>query len=263
MKADGLEYDERMARLEDITYPKPLAELLESAYEMYRKGHPWVSEHEVAPKSVVRDMFERAMTFTEYVSYYGLARSEGVVLRYLADAYRALRQTVPADARTEELTDLIEWLGELVRQVDSSLLDEWEQLRNPNLDEKPGPLEERVRAVTANTRAFRVLVRNALFRRVELFALRRLSDLEELDPDFDWRDALEAYFEEHYEVGIDGDARSSALLLIEEKPGVWHCRQILDDPDDDHDWAITAEVDLAASDEAGTAVLRIVSVDRL
>ncbi|WP_051366440.1 DEAD/DEAH box helicase [Hamadaea tsunoensis] len=263
MKADGLEYDERMARLEDITYPKPLAELLESAYEMYRKGHPWVSEHEVAPKSVVRDMYERAMTFTEYVSYYGLARSEGVVLRYLADAYRALRQTVPPDARTEELTDLIEWLGELVRQVDSSLLDEWEQLRNPNLDEKPGPLEERVRAVTANTRAFRVLVRNALFRRVELFALRRLADLEELDPEFDWRDALEAYFEEHYEVGIDGDARSSALLLIEEKPGLWECRQILDDPDNDHDWAITAEVDLAASDEAGAAVLKVLAVDRL
>jgi superfamily II RNA helicase len=264
MKADGLEYDERMNLLDEVTYPQPLAELLSAAYEMYRKGHPWVSEHEVAPKSVVRDMYERAMTFTEYVSFYSLARSEGIVLRYLADAYRALRQTVPADARTEELSDLIEWLGELVRQVDSSLLDEWEQLRNPSADvDVAEALVERTRGVTANIRAFRVLVRNALFRRVELAALRRSDLLAELDPEFDWAAALEAYFAEHYEIGIDGDARSSALLMITEEPGRWVCRQIFDDPDGDHDWGISAEVDLAASDELGAAAVRVLSVDRL
>jgi len=231
---------------------------------MYRKGHPWVSEHEVAPKSVVRDMYERAMTFTEYVSFYSLARSEGIVLRYLADAYRAMRQTVPADARTEELTDLIEWLGELVRQVDSSLLDEWEQLRNPDPDADVATvLRDPTRGVTGNVRAFRVLVRNALFRRVELAALRRLADLEELDPDVDWAGALEAYFAEHYEIGIDGDARSSALIMITEAPGRWVCRQIFDDPEGDHDWGISAQVDLAASDELGAAAVRVLSVDRL
>ncbi|MEV0269518.1 DUF3516 domain-containing protein [Hamadaea sp. NPDC050747] len=263
MKADGLEYDERMALLDEVTYPKPLAELLEGAYEMYRRGHPWVSEHEVAPKSVVRDMYERAMTFTEYVAFYGLARSEGIVLRYLADAYRALRQTIPPDARTEDLEDLIEWLGELVRQVDSSLLDEWEQLRNPVSDGAPVVLEEKTRGVTANVRAFRVLVRNALFRRVELAAFERYDTLAELDPDFDWRTALDAYFEDHDEIGVDGDARSAGLLLITETKDRWQCRQILDDPDSDHDWAITAEVDLAASDEAGTAVVTVLDVARL
>ena len=131
MKADGVEYEERMELLDEVTYPKPLADLLEAAYNMYRRGHPWVADHELRPKSVARDMFERAMTFVEYVGYYGLARSEGLVLRYLADAYKALRQTVPEEARTEELADEIEWLGELVRQVDSSLIDEWERLRNP------------------------------------------------------------------------------------------------------------------------------------
>ncbi|MCP2322355.1 superfamily II RNA helicase [Hamadaea flava] len=263
MKADGLEYDERMALLDEVTYPKPLAELLEAAYEMYRRGHPWVSEHEVAPKSVVRDMFERAMTFTEYVAFYGLARSEGIVLRYLADAFRALRQTIPPDARTEDLEDLIEWLGELVRQVDSSLLDEWEQLRNPVVEGAPVVLEEKTRGVTANVRAFRVLVRNALFRRVELAAFERYDTLAELDPDFDWRTALDAYFEENDEIGVDGDARSAALLLITEEKDRWQCRQILDDPDGHHDWAITAEVDLAASDEAGTAVVAVLDVSRL
>src|SRR5918993_303968 len=98
MKADGIEYEERMSLLEDVTHPKPLADVLTAAYEMYRRGHPWVADYELSPKSVARDMYERAMTFVEYVAFYGLSRSEGLVLRYLADAFRALRQTVPEDA---------------------------------------------------------------------------------------------------------------------------------------------------------------------
>ena len=103
MKADGIEYEDRMALLEDVDYPKPLADLIEVAYEAYQKGAPWIAEYQPEPKSVVRDMYERAMTFSEYVAFYALTRSEGVVLRYFADAYRALRRTVPASARTEEL----------------------------------------------------------------------------------------------------------------------------------------------------------------
>src|ERR1700734_497894 len=136
MKADGVDYETRMELLDSVTYPKPLADTLEGAYNLYRRGHPWVADYELFPKSVVRDMYERALTFTEYVGFYGLSRSEGLVLRYLADAYKALRQTVPEEARTEELGDLIEWLGELVRQVDSSLIDEWERLRE-GADEIP------------------------------------------------------------------------------------------------------------------------------
>jgi superfamily II RNA helicase len=114
MKADGLEYEERMALLENVKHPQPLADLLDAAFESYRAGHPWIEDQRLSPKSVVRDMFERGLTFSEYVSYYGLARSEGLVLRYLADAYRALRQTVPDEDKTPELEDLIEWLAELV-----------------------------------------------------------------------------------------------------------------------------------------------------
>ena len=134
MKADGIAYEERLDLLDGVTYPKPLADLLDGAYEIYRRGHPWVLDYSVSPKSVVRDMYERALNFTEYVAFYGLSRSEGLVLRYLADAYKALRQTVPDEAKTEDLTDLIEWLGEIVRQVDSSLIDEWERLRHPDPD---------------------------------------------------------------------------------------------------------------------------------
>ena len=208
------------------------------------------------------------MTFTEYVGFYGLPRSEGLVLRYLADAYKALRQTVPEEARTEELADLIEWLGELVRQIDSSLIDEWERLRSPARGAWRPRLDDRPPPVTGNRRAFRVLVRNALFRRVELAALRRYEELGELDAEAGWdagawADALEPYFAEHDEIGTGADARGPALLIIDEQPGRWSVRQIFDDPAGDHDWGISAEVDLAASDAAGTAVLRVTDVGSL
>ncbi|WFE19785.1 DUF3516 domain-containing protein [Solwaraspora sp. WMMD937] len=269
MKADGIEYEARLELLDEVTHPKPLAELLEMAYETYRQGHPWVADYELAPKSVVRDLYERAMTFVEYVNFYGLSRSEGLVLRYLADAYRALRQTVPDDAKTEELIDLIEWLGELVRQVDSSLIDEWERLRNPTDDPETAVVaDDRPPAVTGNLRAFRVLVRNALFRRVELAALRRYDELGELDADSGWNadawaDALEPYFDEYDEIGTGPDARGPALLLITQERERWLVRQIFADPAEDHDWGISAEVDLAASDEAGSAVLHVTAVGQL
>ncbi|GLU46319.1 DEAD/DEAH box helicase [Nocardiopsis ansamitocini] len=268
MKADGIEYDERMERLEEISYPKPMQELLDHAYDVYRRGHPWVGDHPLQLKSVARDMFERAMTFTDYVGYYELARSEGLVLRYLASAYKALNQTVPEDAKTEELLDLIEWLGELVRQVDSSLLDEWEQLTNPVDEPGAAPVEAKPRPVTGNARAFRVLVRNELFRRVELAALRRYWELGALDAEDGWNteaweEAMAEYYADHDSLGTGPDARGPQLLLIEEKPGLWEVRQVFDDPAGDHDWGITAEVDLAASDEEGRAVVHVVEVDRL
>ena len=265
LKAEGVEYEERMTLLEDVTHPKPLAELLAAAYETYRRGHPWVSEHELSPKSVVRDMYERAMTFTEYVSHYGLARSEGLVLRYLADAYRAVRQTIPDDAKTEELADLVEWLGELVRQVDSSLIDEWEKLANPTED---GEVDTRPPAVTRNMRAFRVLVRNALFRRIELAARHDYLALGELDAETGWdaeawQDALAPYFAEYDEIGIGPDARGPQLLIIEQGEQTWTVRQIVDDPNGDHDWGISGEIDLAESDELGEAALRVTEVGQL
>ena len=267
MKADGVGYDERLEMLDGVTYPKPLEDLLEAAYDIYRRGHPWVLDYSLSPKSVVRDMYERALTFPEYVALYGLSRSEGLVLRYLAEAYKALRQTVPDEAKTEELTDLIEWLGEIVRQVDSSMLDEWERLRNPS-EAAPDGGDVRPPSVTANTRAFRVLVRNAMFHRLKLAALGHYDELGALDADSGWNadawaDALEDYFEVHDEIGTGPDARGPALLIIDQRPDGWAVRQIFDDPAGDHDWGISAVVDLAASDEAGVAVLRVTEVGQL
>jgi superfamily II RNA helicase len=248
MKADGLEYDERMTLLEDVTYPRPLAELLEHAYETYRQSHPWVIDHELKPKAVARDLYERAMTFNEYVGFYGLGRSEGLVLRALADGYKALRRTVPEPLRTEELDDLTEWLGELVRQVDSSLLDEWTELAHG-----ADTVDQVVPVVTRNERAFRALVRNAMWRRVQLLALGRTDLLRDLDPEVDWDAALDAYEAEHGEIGTGPDARGPSLF----RPSGSTVVQVVSDPEGDHDWALTATVDLAASEESGEAVLQV------
>jgi superfamily II DNA/RNA helicase len=290
MKAEGIEYDERMELLESVTYPKPLEELLEAAFATFAASQPWIADFELHPKSVVRDMYERSMSFREYIAFYRLPRSEGVVLRYLSDAYRAVRQTVPEELKDEELRDLIEWLGELVAQVDSSLLDEWEELAHP--DPARHELREREvtppapRDVTSNRRAFGVLIRNELFRRVQAAALDRAGELAELDAlaaassaaastslaslapmgADDWGDALDAYFAEHDSIGTDADARSSAMILIDEgdaERGSWRVRQILADPAGDHDWGITALVDLAASIAEGSAIVRVTGLDRL
>ena len=276
MKDDGIEYEERMELLDTVTWPQPLSELLEHTLTSYRQTHPWLPD-QLRPKSVVRDLYERGLTFTEFVAHYKLARVEGVLLRYLSDAYRALRRTVPEGSRDETFSDLVEWLGELVRQTDSSLVAEWESLM-AGLD--PGEvLEVSEKPITANARAFRVLVRNAMYRRVELIGrddLAGLVEAEELaaaatDPPQQivmdraaWSDALDAYYDEHETVGMGPDSRGPGLLVVNELAGRrWEVRQVLDDPLGNHDWSILAEVDLGASDETGDLVLRTLAFERL
>lgn len=275
MKAEGIEYDERMALLEDISWPKPLEDLLIPAFHTYKQSNPWISGMELSPKSVVRDMLEKAQTFTDFISRYQLERSEGVVLKYLADAYRTMRQTVPTEHRTDEVEGITEWLGELVRSVDSSLLDEWERLAHPedlDLENEPEIIEEEtLRPITANDRAFTVMLRNAVFYRVELAAREdydafdRLAAKDGWNGD-DWADAIDPMFEEYGDdaIGIGPDARSPKLLQVTKSVDgndrVWKIRQVLDDPNKDHDWAITALVDLDECDAAGEVMLRMVSV---
>lgn len=269
MKADGLDYDARMAALEEVTYPQPLAEKLEAAFEQYRSGAPWLADFELQPKSVVRDMYERAMGFSDFVQYYQLARSEGVLLRYLTDAYKALRQTVPQDSLREDLEDLIEWLGELIRQIDSSLLDEWEELSRGELHEETEITPPAPDKLTTNVRAFKVMVRNEMFRRVKLFADEQDQALGELDGHngFDsdaWAEALDSYFEEHEDIDDGPNGRGSNLFVINEKPNrIWKVRQIFADPEENHDWGINATISLDASDEAGYPVVTVTGVGRM
>jgi hypothetical protein len=228
-----------------------------------------VLETDLSPKSVVRDMYETGRTFSEFIAYYGISRSEGLVLRYLSDAYRALRQTVPERIRTEELDDIIEWLGETVRQIDSSLLDEWEALTDPEAvaralaEAAAGEPTPPPRPITANERAFRVMVRNAMFQKVQLAARDRFEELGRLETSARvpmtaaaWEEQLGAYWEEYESMGSGPAARSPELLMIRVDGRAWTVRQIIDDPEGNHDWAIVATVDLDASDAAGEPVIR-------
>ncbi len=276
MKAEGIDYDERMELLEAVTHPEPLKELLGAAYDAYAAEVPWARDYELRPKSVVRDMVERGFGFRDVVSFYQLGRAEGGVLRYLSDAFRAIERTVPEQAKTPELAELIDWLGEVVRQIDSSLLDEWAALTG-NPDEVLEAHEHErtadanaappMRSLRANERAFTVMIRNALFRRVQAAAFERYDELAELDAGSGfgaqpWRDALDDYYEEYDEIVIDARARSPKLLELDSSAeataaGGWRFRQVLLDPRGDLAWGIEGVVDLTESEELGDAVIRV------
>lgn len=263
MKADGIEYEERMERLADITYPKPLEDVLDAAFMQYRADVPWANDYWLSPKSVVRDMVESASDFTGYIARYGISRSEGTLLRYLSDAYRALSRTVPQDKRDEQLEDIISWLRLLVRSVDSSLVDEWESSGGDGEDEADAmhaaPPKSR-QQVVQDRRGMEVLIRNAMFRRVQLVAFDRPSQLGDLDGDWGypvhrWEEALDDLYEEHESIGTDSAARSKDFITIDQSherdEHSWFVRQIFDDAEGDHDWGIAATVDLDATQESG------------
>ena len=270
LKADGVDYTERMALIEDVTYPKPLADELDEAFDTFCQGNPWAKEFELAPKSVVRDMIEHAMTFSDLIATYGLARSEGVVLRYLTDAWRTLSHSIPEANMNEELEDIIVWLGELIRQVDSSLIDEWAHMADEDspidqatLDRELAFGVEDPNALTANRRAFTIMVRNAFFRLAELFALEKERELDEmfdyLDPDTrpDFPAGMDDYFDEYDDVDTGPDARGPEYFRLGDTTGrTWEVTQILKDPEDDNAFQFHGVVDLDASDEAGEVRLQ-------
>ena len=261
MKMDGVDYDERLERIADVTYPKPLENLLDAAFSKYCDAVPWARDYCLRPKSVLRDMLESAADFKGYIQKLGIMRYEGILLRYLSEAFRGLDRTIPEDKRTEQLKDIIAWLGLIVRSVDSSLVDEWENA-GAVLDAAP-PDAAGVEAVVRDRRGLTVLVRNALFSRVRMAAHRDAAGLGEADGDWGfgeraWMQALDEYYETHEEILLDADARSKAYLMFdeadEEELRVWHVRQIFHDEAGDNDFVIVADVDLDATQEGDGVV---------
>ncbi|MDR0353147.1 MAG: DUF3516 domain-containing protein, partial [Opitutaceae bacterium] len=126
MKAAGIPYEERMAKLEELEHPKPLRDFLYTTFNHFAATHPWVENENVRPKSIAREMYERYQPFSAYVREYGLERSEGILLRHLSQTCKVLVQTVPDTAKTEEILELETWFRELIQGTDSSLLEEWE-----------------------------------------------------------------------------------------------------------------------------------------
>ena len=261
MKAEGVDFEERLDRLQDITYPKPLEELLDVAFAKYCAQVPWANDYELSPKSVLRDMLETGCDFKSYIAQYKIARCEGILLRYLTEAYRSLDRTVPVERRTEELDDIVSWLGLVVRSVDSSLVDEW-----ASAGTAPGaaPLK-RADVVVQDRRGMTLMVRNALFQRVRLAAQDKAAELGALDEEwgygeFRWNRVLDAFYRTHDELLVDADARSSAFLTIDDgdelTDHVWHVHQVFHDSEGDHDFGIMADVDLDATQNGDGIVFK-------
>ena len=276
LKMEGVEYEERMERLAEVRPPRPLAEFLYGTFDVFRAHHPWVGSENVQPKSIAREMYETGFNFRQYIEHHGLKRSEGVVLRYLTQAYKALVQNVPEAEKTGHLVDLEAWLGETVRQIDSSLIDEWEKIRNPDPAHVPASeaSEPERPDVTRSTRAFRVMVRNEVFRWVQLLVRRSTDDMTVLAEvpavgDTPWTavaigEAIAPYWDDHAVLPTDSHARGGEFFVLEAGGSDWWpVTQTIADPAGFHEWVLEGRVDLAASREEGRAVVLLGAIRRL
>jgi superfamily II RNA helicase len=252
LKAAGVEYEERMAELEKVSYPKPLADFIYDTFNEFSALHPWVGQENIRPKSVVRDMVERYAAFNDYVKEYGLQRSEGVLLRYLTQAYKLLVQTVPDTAKTDEVHDVIGYLRAMFEHVDTSLLQEWERMLHPPAVEgeaaPAGP-----RDLSADPRAFAARVRAEMHALVRALAERDWEDAAvgtRLDPDDPWpperfAQAMAEYYAEYPTLRFDHGARFPKYTRIEPIADQrWRVQQVLVDPEEDNLWHIDGEIDL-------------------
>jgi hypothetical protein len=269
LKAQGVEYDDRMEELEKLEYPRPNAEFIYGTFNEFALRHPWVGPEHIRPKGVARELYEQYLGFDEAVREYGIERSEGLLLRYLGDVYRTLVQNVPESAWTDEVDDMIAYLHGIVRGVDSSLIDEWEKLRDPSyLPEasEPAPTE-RERTLTDDLRGFTVLLRNKVFALIRALARRDYAAAAELvegpadAPSWSaagLEQALAPFYDDHSAIRFDPRARGTEHTVVDRSnPERWQLEQKLCDPDEHNDWLLTVTVDLARAREAGAPVLML------
>ncbi len=280
MKDAGIEYEERMERLAELEYPKPERDFIYDTFNAFAEAHPWVGRENIHPKSIAREMFERYASFDDYVQLYGLARAEGLLLRHLTNVYRVLVHTVPEGMVSDGVEEAMVYLDHLLRRTDSSLLDEWERLRDP---EYQPPDREAVSAsrnalpsdITRDPDSFLKMVRNEVFKIVRILANRDYATLVEGWPceavfaeeaevprwlDIALSERMEPYFEEHGWIRLDPEARSRQHTHIEKEPDHWMIHQTLIDREDRNDWSLQLRVDLPASREKEEVVLSLVGL---
>jgi len=283
MKAEGLDYDQRMAELEKLEHPKPLREFVYSTFNAFADRHPWVGEENIRPKSIAREMFEGFRSFTDYVQEYDLERAEGLLLRHIHSVYKVLSQTVPDGVKTDTVLEMELYLRDMLRQVDSSLLDEWERMRDPNyqpvgaggMDMRP-PGPEEPPDVTRDAKAFTAAIRTRVFAFLRAWSLGHdEAALETIDSPGDgggepWtierlRAAREAYRVEHSGLRLDPEARNLRHTSVQpaDNRTAWRIQQMLVDPEGLNDWVLELDVDLGASREVGEPVLHLLRLDSL
>ena len=260
LKAEGVPYEERMELLEAITWPRPQAELIDACFAEYKVHHPWVAE-QPSPKSILREMLEGGDTFASFVRRYRLERSEGLVLRYLTDAWRTLDRSLPDDVYTGTLDDVVSWLGALIRATDATLLDEWALLAGRPVHDHLAP-DAPTATQLGPPPAWRTAVRTASFGWVELLAARAFAVLADRSgwSEQQLTEAMRPYWEEYADIGIDADARAAAKFSLTEEPDRWVITQQLTDPAGDGEWRFVATVDLELAMTEGAPSLRMDSL---
>lgn len=272
LKAEGVEYEQRMEELERVDYPRPLADFVYGTFDEFRVTHPWVRGENVSPKSIARDMVERWQSFNEYVKEYGLARSEGVLLRYLSQAYKTFVQNVPEGYRNEAMDDVIAYLRATLARVDSSLVREWERLMAGGtrgaevMATDEAEPEAEPRDLTADPRAFNARVRAELHGIVRSIALR---DLEEAltglahDPGDAWtverlEQALAPVLAEEGEVLFGAEARAPGLTVLRPVGARrWEVEHTLMGLEGPSPWRLAGEIDLSEPDAIDGPLVRL------
>ncbi len=266
MKAEGVPYEERIAKLEELEYPKPNRDFIYNTFNDFASMHPWVGQENIRPKSIAREMYENFRSFADYVHDYDLHRAEGVLLRHLSSVHKVLAQTVPEAAKTEPVQEMEAWLAGLLRGTDSSLLDEWERLRDPDWkpsEEKP----EEAPDITRNKREFTALIRTEIFRFLRPLALQNLENaLSSLGAGaLGWtverlRVLVDDYLLDHERIRLDNEARNGRHTYIEasEDQQTWRIHQVLVDPEELNDWQLEFTVDLRQAKEDGKPTLILV-----
>jgi superfamily II RNA helicase len=277
MKMAGMEYDERMEELEKLEHPKPNREFVYSTFNAFADKHPWVGQENIRPKSIAREMFENFRSFSDYIRDYELQRAEGVLLRHLNSVYKVLAQTVPDAAKNDTLREMELYLSSMIRQVDSSLLDEWEKMRDPGYqartagkEVRPPGAEEAEKDITRDTKAFTAAIRTRVFSFLRGLvnadyeqAVTYLNALEDADGQ-PWTPArldglMQEYYDNHQHLCLDPNARNvrhTYVIPAEDKKS-WRVQQMLIDPEEHNDWVAEFEVDLAASRAATEPFLRL------
>ena len=285
MKMQGMDYDARMEELEKLEYPKPNREFVYSTFNAFADKHPWVGQESIRPKSIAREMFEEFRSFADYIKIYELQRAEGILLRHLSNVHKALTQTVPDTAKNDTIREMELYLATMIRQVDSSLLDEWEKMRNPEwggqtlgkclspveyqaseqAEVRPPGAEEAGRDITRDKTTFTAAIRNRIFT-----FLRGLINGDGALEFEDWpadrlRQAMDTYYLDHDRICLDPEARNLRHTYItpSEDKKQWRVQQMLIDPDQSNDWVAEFQVDLAKSRETGEPAMQLIKLGPL
>jgi superfamily II RNA helicase len=270
MKNEGVPFEERIAKLEELEYPKPCRDFIYSTFNAFSDAHPWVGQENIRPKSIAREMFENFRTFADYINDYDLHRAEGVLLRHLSSVHKVLAQTVPDNFKTEAVQEMESWIAGVLRGTDSSLLDEWERLRDPNY--KPDETREKPEEapdITRNKREFTALIRTEIFRFLRSLAAENYAAAVAAVGGSWTADSLAAtmdpYYADHERIRLDNEARNGRHTYVEPSEDMksWRICQVLIDPEELNDWQAEFSVDLAQAREDGKPTLVLSAVQRI